>query len=471
MRAHSLRSIAGIAPLLLSLGAGCAGTTQSNDEVSVPPISVTIGPAAGGGGTTDPCAVVPPPANQPLGPGDVDPYFGCLGTALYGQSPQEHEIHALAVQSDDKIIAVGRASTSTQDTWIARFDANGKLDPTFGTNGVRTINLTTPYSGSEFASAVVVQPDGHIVVGGGFDIPSPALKKGFLLRLDASGTLDPSFGTGGYVLINGMTWVRALALQSNNGLAVVGENVPADPVSSTASYGRFDGLTGAVDLALAPATNGIVVTNLGGVATARGFALAATSGDTVLFGGQTFRQSTALDVGLMKFNGSAVATTFGSGGQKAFGTSPNEVARGIVSIDTGYAIAEGSPDTNRFAVRRIDSVGASVSGYGIGGVASHGFASTGADARALVSGSGSKIVAVGMARTATMQSRMAVARFTSTGALDLTFSDDGATTLAAKGDHSGANAVVRQSTGKIVIGGWSNLAGQQRRAALVRLLY
>src|SRR4051812_26571589 len=65
--------------------------------------------------------------------------------------------------------------------------APGDLDPTFGSGGT----LTTDLGGYEWAGAVLVQPDGKIVAGG---ISGDRFA---LARYDADGGLDATFGSGG----------------------------------------------------------------------------------------------------------------------------------------------------------------------------------------------------------------------------------------------------------------------------------
>src|SRR5438874_11423233 len=71
----------------------------------------------------------------------------------------------------------------------------GSLDPLFGVNGI----VTTANTG---ANAAALQSDGEIVVAGGIAIQQNFQQPG-LLRYNSNGTLDPSFGTGGEVLIGG----------------------------------------------------------------------------------------------------------------------------------------------------------------------------------------------------------------------------------------------------------------------------
>ncbi len=102
----------------------------------------------------------------------------------------------LALQPDGRIVAAGQGSTG--NFVLVRLNVNGALDATFGTGGT----VSTDFGGTEGAFAVVVQPDGKIVAGGGADVLaySSGLTSDFLLaRYNSDGSLDNSFGTGGRV--------------------------------------------------------------------------------------------------------------------------------------------------------------------------------------------------------------------------------------------------------------------------------
>jgi uncharacterized delta-60 repeat protein len=91
---------------------------------------------------------------------------------------------ALAFQSDGKVLIGGsftRASASVRNR-IARLNANGTLDTSFD-----------PGSGADqTVYAVVVQPDGKVIIGGAFTAVG-GVNRSFLARLDATGAVDKSF--------------------------------------------------------------------------------------------------------------------------------------------------------------------------------------------------------------------------------------------------------------------------------------
>jgi uncharacterized delta-60 repeat protein len=106
------------------------------------------------------------------------------------------KLMAAAIQSDGKIVAVGRTGLTFGFSEIAvvRYNADGTLDSTFSGDGIQKAIVET----SAVPTAVAIQPSGKIVVGGtsydGIEDTS-----GFVIRFNADGTRDNSFaGNGTY---------------------------------------------------------------------------------------------------------------------------------------------------------------------------------------------------------------------------------------------------------------------------------
>ena len=127
--------------------------------------------------------------------GSFDSSFGTNGVATYRGTGNDFAWSA-AVQPDGKIVVAGESSNgSDQDVLVLRYDADGSLDHGFGTHGVITYDSG---SGYDYAESVAIQPDGKIVVAGwgqGWDV--------LLFRYNADGSLDHSFGTNGVVAYEG----------------------------------------------------------------------------------------------------------------------------------------------------------------------------------------------------------------------------------------------------------------------------
>jgi uncharacterized delta-60 repeat protein len=97
-----------------------------------------------------------------------------------------------------------------------RFNSDGAIDTSFGTNGVVITDIINNNGGTRnnFLEDIVVQPDGKIVgLGGGFGAG--------MVRYNNDGSLDQSFGTGGKV----QTFGSALALQADGKIVVCGSFV------------------------------------------------------------------------------------------------------------------------------------------------------------------------------------------------------------------------------------------------------
>jgi len=103
--------------------------------------------------------------------------------------------NGVAVQSDGKIVAAGRAGEGNTDFGVARFTPHGALDPTFGGDG-RVV--TSVSSKIDEAFAVTIQADGKIVLAGG----AGGLTRFALVRYEPDGDLDPTFGGDGKVTTN-----------------------------------------------------------------------------------------------------------------------------------------------------------------------------------------------------------------------------------------------------------------------------
>src|SRR5215468_10895720 len=103
----------------------------------------------------------------------------------------------VAVQADGKIVAAGVAVfNGVANFALARYNSNGTIDSTFGTGG--TVTTVFDFPGNfDRVFTIVQQPDGKFVAVGSTVIN---LFANFALaRFNADGTLDASFGTGGIV--------------------------------------------------------------------------------------------------------------------------------------------------------------------------------------------------------------------------------------------------------------------------------
>jgi uncharacterized delta-60 repeat protein len=131
-----------------------------------------------------------------LGGGRFDRSFGGDGRQTVDLSPGAEQIADLAVLAGGRVLAAGDAEGTTLPRFaLARFDADGSLDRTFGTSAGVTLTDVSP--GSDVANAMTIRPDGKIVLVGRAG-NGGALDWG-LARYTADGILDPVFGDHGKV--------------------------------------------------------------------------------------------------------------------------------------------------------------------------------------------------------------------------------------------------------------------------------
>lgn len=128
--------------------------------------------------------------------GGLDPSFGSGGrvSTAFSNGARSDEAQAVAVQPDGKILVAGTSDQGATgyDFAVARYNADGTLDAGFGSNG----RVTTSFGpGADKAYALLLQPDGKIVLAG--DSSQGANGSDFALaRYNADGSLDASFGNG-----------------------------------------------------------------------------------------------------------------------------------------------------------------------------------------------------------------------------------------------------------------------------------
>src|SRR5262249_50446768 len=136
----------------------------------------------------------------------------------------------LALQGDGKIVAGGWTIVNGSTSFaLARYNANGTLDTTFGTGGKVITSI-----GNSFAqpNAMAIKPDGRIVIAG---YATTNTGNTFALaRYNSNGTLDSSFGIGGTVTttfgpvpgssftLPGSAYARSVAIQSDGKIVVAG---------------------------------------------------------------------------------------------------------------------------------------------------------------------------------------------------------------------------------------------------------
>ncbi len=174
-----------------------------------------------------------------LADGTLDPSFGAGGRASVGPGT-DAGFAAVARQMDGKVVAVGsRTADASVDSLVVRMTADGAVDPTFHSGGT----FIRDFGGTDRLAAVQMQLNGSIVVGG------TTGTQGVVARLTTSGGLDPTFHGDGARTDLPLT-VQALALQADGKIVIGGQSAGQDfalmrlnPDGTTdASFGGANGV-------------------------------------------------------------------------------------------------------------------------------------------------------------------------------------------------------------------------------------
>ena len=345
--------------------------------------------------------------------GTLDKRFGKNGKITTDFFRNVDAINAIAIQPDGRIVVAGFAQLAgaggtPRVVAVARYRSDGQPDTTFGNGGA----VTTSFGGNfASASAVMVQPDGKIVIAGTVDFNPDLPTSGLdfaLARYNANGTLDGTFGNGGKVVFDffgSFDQANAAVLQPDGKIIVVG----------SASYDAFN-----QDI---------------------GFALAR------------FNTDGSTDLG------------FGSGGKQIsdfFGAGA--IANGIVLQADGKFVVAGSasdsatrPNATDIAVARYNADGSLDTTFGTGGETAIPFANSATEqGNAVALAADSKIVVTGAAfKTFATPPDFALVRYNADGTLDTAFGNNGTITNDIAGGTDVAQAIAIQDDGRIVAAGRS----------------
>lgn len=123
--------------------------------------------------------------------GVIDIDFGNRGIATTAYNTLNMYGHSSVLQPDGKIILVSGDGLNT--VTLIRYNPDGWIDNSFGTNGKAVIAAPTGSLLGGTAASIAVQADGKIVYAGN------ANEKIVLARLKTNGTMDSSFGTSGII--------------------------------------------------------------------------------------------------------------------------------------------------------------------------------------------------------------------------------------------------------------------------------
>lgn len=329
-----------------------------------------------------------------------DPDFGISGLAVTNFNTYS-EAYRMALQPDGKIVTFGFKSSSYSA--LARFNADGTIDTSFGTNG----KVIAPY-GSDlyYLQALGIQQDGKIVAATTRKPQANVVDFEYvLMRFNADGSVDTSFGTNGATINHFSVGLNAngprdIAIQEDQKIIVLGSLI-------TASTGRDFGVIryntdGTLDSGFG--TNGLKAIDF----------------------------SSNLNAGA------------DNGSQIAIQPDGKLVVAGFVGLVPSYDIG----------LARLNTNGSLDTSFGTNGKVIYDLGGNNREVSLQLAADGKLIVGSNIMDTDVENSQCVVARFNPNGSIDNTFGTDGKTTFALSGDpYEQIWDIALQPDGKIIAAG------------------
>jgi len=365
---------------------------------------------------------------------------------------------SVGLQSTGKIVASGIIDTNNLAV-VARYTKNGLLDTTFGTGGTTQLS-----SAPTEITSLAVQTDDKVVVGyGGFVL---GVEQFVVARLLANGTLDSSFGSGGFssLIIGTVSFITSVKIQSDGKIVAGGRATTGG--SARFALARFN-TDGTVDTSFG-SPNGFVTFQFPGATSSQINSIAIQSDGKIVAAGRATIGG-VIQFAIARFNtDGSLDTSFGTGGAVTIPISPtfSEIFSVVIQPDNKIVVGGtaniGGTDT--FAFARLLTNGSLDNSFGTGGIvtlplSSFGTGTTSADLESIALQSNGKIIAGGSADPGGVLT-FTLARLNSNGSLDSSFGINGIinvlplTLFGPDPLDAGINSILLQPDGKIVAGGF-----------------
>jgi uncharacterized delta-60 repeat protein len=271
--------------------------------------------------------------------GTLDNTFGSSGIVQTGISSSSEQSNAVALQADGKILVAGYANVASSDDFaMARYNSNGTLDNTFGTGGIVTSMIS---AGSDGIRAIRLQPDGKIVAAG---YSSNGTNNDFAVaRYNTNGTFDNSFGTNGvltFPLGSNHDIAHSLALQADGKIVLAGNarngTIWETGMARVNANGTLDNTFG---------TGGIIIIPIGS-SNAQLTAVQVQFNGKIVVGGY-YNNGTDNDIFVRRHNSDgSIDTTFGTSGMTVTDRGSNDQAGGLALQADGKLLLTGPSATN-----------------------------------------------------------------------------------------------------------------------------
>lgn len=404
-------------------------------------------------------------------PGSLDKSFGVNGIVNTAMGFRDAKAASIAIQSDAKIVTAGYSYNGRDyDFAIARYDTNGALDSNFGNDG-RVI--TEIGSGDNSIRSVIIQPDGKIVVSGYG--PDGSIYDFALARYNMDGSLDNSFGTDGKLITSFGDFSGAFssAMQFDGKIVVAGfmasQYFQGNAVFALVRYktnGTLDsifGINGKLTTAIRDLYD--VITSVG-----------IQSDGKIVVAGWSYHKTNfenGPDIALARYNtNGTLDTTFGIEGKVITPIGEFCIATKLSILDDKKIIVSGSTYNGSdwdFALVRYNTDGTLDNSFGTGGIVTTAIGAGNDYANSSLIQPDHKIIVTGSSVDVS-HSNFALVRYNQDGSLDNTFGSNGMVTTAIDSNNSYLFSVAMQNNGEIIGAGATRINDTISNFALARYI-
>ncbi len=386
--------------------------------------------------------------------GSLDITFGNNGIVKSNIGSPYDEISSIAIQSDGKIVVVGKSNLNTySDITIARYLINGTLDNNFGNNGSTTFSYS---SLDDYGVGIVIQNDGKMLIAGTTYDSTKGNQSAILIRYNNNGTLDNTFGNNGFVVtsINNYNNIcTSIALQSDGNILLGGyTETCAGGYTQEMFVIRYQN-NGTLDLTFN--SNGIALSNYNAFGV-KGSSIVIQSDDKIIIGGNSVSNSN-VNFAITRFNtNGSLDNTFSHdgmdtifiGGTIDYGTKVALQNDGQIVL-AGYSHNGSNTD---FALVRYNIHGIIDSSFGNKGIVTTDISNQNNTLLSLAIQNDNKIIAAGFSYNG-HDYDFTLARYNNNGTLDNSFDSDGILTTDVEGQNDFCSTIALQADGKIVVAG------------------
>ena len=271
--------------------------------------------------------------------GFLDFGFGNGGQIVRFIEGEVANFRAIALQSDEKIIAGGQVTINNESEFaLTRYHTNGLVDESFGANGSVISNVAL----AEGISVLQLFPDGRILAGGNGRTGNNPFDLVFAVY-NTDGSPDLSFGQGGksiFPIATSNEALNALAIQPDGKFLAGG--VTSSPLGSLYILARFN-WDGTLDKGFGQ--NGTVISNFGyASAILNGIELLA-DGRILTLGRGIHPPNKGTDIILAQYNTDGLPdASFGNGGISITNVTLNDVGQQLKVEADGKITVAGATD-------------------------------------------------------------------------------------------------------------------------------